>query len=71
MIYIIAKQFDQSDVEYSSYLEDKYLGNDIQIVLVGNLGVYGEYNPVTHVSDKKTFETKINQLIEEKDKTTG
>lgn len=74
MIYIIAKQFgksgsiafpfDKSDIEYSSYLEDKYLDNDIQIVIVGNLAVYGEYNPVVHVSDKNTFEIKISQLIE-------
>lgn len=76
MIYFIAKQFgkagsiaypfDKSDIEYSSYLEDKYLENDIENMVVWNLAVYGEYNPVTHVSDKNTFETKISQLIEER-----
>ena len=75
MIYIVAKQlrvkgsiaypFDKSDPDYSSYLADKYCERGIQIIIAGNLGSLDEYNPVTYIQDKSTFETIIDKLIEE------
>jgi len=76
MIYVTAKKFgrkgsvaypfDTTDIGYVLELERTYRKDGIQIVGVSNFDVYGEYKPVTHVTDKETFESLIKDMAKQK-----
>lgn len=51
-------------------LDEKSLGTDIQIVIVGNIKNYKEYDPIEYLETEEEFIEKFNELYSKSEKLT-
>lgn len=75
MRYLVAKHFNQNgsialkldensfDVFYFKSLTYKFINDDIQVLTVGSLEIYSEYEPVCFANNREDFEEGILQII--------